>query len=352
MGAAPPGRVCSLADGSSVAYASRGAGTTLVMVPGWLSHLEHTWRHPAAASALEKLTARHRLVWYDRLGCGLSDRDGFTLSLENDLEQLAAVLDACGIRRTNLIGYSFGVPPAVLFAARFPDRVDRLVLYSGYARGSAMMPRETLEASTHLIRADWDMATRLLSTHLLPNAGAGDLQWFTRYQQRSAEPEMAARLLEHTWSMDVRGVLAEVGAPTLVVHNRDDQVIPATAGEELAALLPDAHLHLLDGNEHDPFIRDAGSVVEVILAFVDGRPLPTATAGELPAPTLTTREREVLRLLASGATNDAIAAQLAIAVKTVERHVTNLYRKLDARGRADATRAAVTLGVVPAGPSA
>jgi DNA-binding CsgD family transcriptional regulator len=141
------------------------------------------------------------------------------------------------------------------------------------------------------------------------------------------------------------------GAPTLVVHNRDDQVIPASAGEELAALLPDARLHLLDGNEHDPFIRDAGSVVEVLLAFVDGRPLPTTTSVELPTPTLTPREREVLRLLASGATNDAIAAELAIAVKTVERHVTNLYRKLDARGRADATRAAVALGVVPAGPA-
>jgi pimeloyl-ACP methyl ester carboxylesterase/DNA-binding CsgD family transcriptional regulator len=351
MGVSPTGRFCSLADGSSVAYASLGEGTTLVMVPGWLSHLEYTWRHPAAASALQKLTAHHRLVWYDRLGCGLSDRDGFTLTLENDLEQLIAVLDACGIRRTHLIGYSFGVPPAVVFAARHPDRVHRLVLYSGYARGSAMMPRESLEASTHLIRADWAMATRLLSTHLMPNAGAGDLHWFTRYQQRSAEPEMAARLLEHTWSMDVRAALAHVVAPTLVVHNRQDQVIPASAGEELAALLPDARLHLLDGNEHDPFIRDAGSVVEVLLAFVDGRPLPTTTAAELPAPALTPREREVLHLLASGATNDAIAAELAIAAKTVERHVTNLYRKLDARGRADATRAAVALGVVPTGPA-
>jgi pimeloyl-ACP methyl ester carboxylesterase len=191
-------RFASLADGSSVAYASRGQGTTLVMVPGWLSHLEYTWQHPASASALQKLTAGHRLVWYDRLGCGLSDRDGFEVSLENDLEQLIAVLEACGIRRTNLIGYSFGAPPAVLFAARYPERVEHLVLYSGYARGSSMMPRESLEASTQLIRADWDMARRLLSTHLLPNAGAGDLQWLTDYQQRAAEPEMAARLLEHT----------------------------------------------------------------------------------------------------------------------------------------------------------
>ena len=104
-------RFCSLADGSCVAFAERGEGSALVMVPGWLCHLEHNWSHPAAASALEKLSAARRFVWYDRLGCGLSDRDGFALSLDNDVEQLTAVLDAAGISRVDLVGYSFGVPP-------------------------------------------------------------------------------------------------------------------------------------------------------------------------------------------------------------------------------------------------
>jgi DNA-binding NarL/FixJ family response regulator len=116
--------------------------------------------------------------------------------------------------------------------------------------------------------------------------------------------------------MDVRAALADIAAPTLVVHNRDDQVIPAAAGEELAALLPDARLHLLDGNEHDPFIRDAGSVVEEILAFVEGREPRTGPVRRPPATALTPREREVLRHIAHGEANKQIAASLGVSIAT------------------------------------
>jgi pimeloyl-ACP methyl ester carboxylesterase/DNA-binding CsgD family transcriptional regulator len=344
---APAVRFCRLASGSQVAFATMGTGRPLVMVPGWLCHLKESWSHPAAASARAKFAASHRFVWYDRLGCGLSDRDGFELSLDNDVEQLRAVLDAAGVERASLIGYSFGAPPAALFAARYPQRVERLVFYSGFARGSAMMPAESLAAIQQLIRADWAMASQLLATRLLPNASSKDLRWFSRFQQVAATPEMAARLVGHTWAMDVRDVLPEIRAATLVAHNRDDQAIPATAGEEIAALVPGAGLHLFEGNEHDPFIRDSGSVVEVITAFVDGRPIaPAQRPRTSPEPGLTGRELEVLRLIASGSTNEQIAGRLDIAVKTVERHVTNVYRKLGAGGRADATRAAVAMDLV------
>jgi DNA-binding CsgD family transcriptional regulator len=209
-----------------------------------------------------------------------------------------------------------------------------------------MMPLESLQAVTQLVRADWPMAAQLLATRLLPNASSQDLRWFGRFQQVAAEPDMAARLLEHTWSMDVRAALPDITAPTLVAHNRDDQAIPLTAGQEIAALVPGAELHLLDGNEHDPFIRDSGSVVEAILAFVNSRPVPKEDVPNLPEPDLSDREREVLRLLASGATNDRIAATLQVSVKTVERHVTSVYRKVGAGGRADATRCAVAMGMV------
>lgn len=343
--AASAARYATSDHGACIAWAEHGEGAALVMVPGWLCHLHECWTHPAAASALTKLAAEHRFIWYDRLGCGLSDRDGFELSLDADVEQIGTVMDAAGLRTATLLGYSFGVPPAARFAARFPDRVERLVLYSGFSRGMAMMPRESMEAATQLIDADWDMATRMLATHLVPNAGAEDLRWFVHFQQVAAEPRMAARLLEHTWNMDVRADLGAIRAPTLVIHNRDDQAVPRAAGEELAAAIPGARLHLLDGNEHDPFIRDSGSVVEVMLDFASGRPLSTPPPPPPPAE-LTVREREVLRLIASGATNEAIASNLGIAVKTVERHVTNAYRKVGARGRADATRAALSLGLL------
>ncbi len=104
-----------LPQGNTVAYATLGHGPPLVMLPGWLSHVEKLWTHPAAASAREKFAAAHQFIWYDRLGCGLSDRDGFSPSVDNDVEQLEAVLDATGVERASLIGYSWGgLPPPPL----------------------------------------------------------------------------------------------------------------------------------------------------------------------------------------------------------------------------------------------
>lgn len=350
MGAgAPVARFCRVAEGQlQVAYASMGEGSPIVMLPGWLCHLEESWAHPAAASARTKLAAGHRFVWYDRLGCGLSDRDGFEPSLENDVAQLEAVLDDAGIERASLIGYSFGAPPAAVFAARNPERVHRLVFTSAFSRGSAVSTNAEYDALRGLVEANWASGSRALATMLLPNGGSQDLRWFDRFQRRATSASMAARLLHHQQHMDVRDILPELRVPTLVLHDRYDTAVPLAAGEEIAAMVPGARLVVFEGNEHDPFIRDSGSVVESILAFVEGRSpgaaaVPATQPGEVG---LTPREREVLRLVAGGAANKQIATALGVAEATVERHVTNLYRKLDAGGRADATRAAVALGLV------
>lgn len=339
-------RFCRLPSGSRIAYASQGEGRPLVMVPGWLCHVEEMWGHPSAASAREKLASGHRFTWFDRLGCGLSDRGGFDLSVENDLEQLVCVLDAAGIERASLIGYSFGAPPAALFAARFPERVDALVFYSAFARGSAVTTPEGVEALKGLIHTNWGLGSRTFAAMLLPNGSSDDLRWFSRFQRTAATAEMAAELLDHLAAMDVTDVLGEIRARTLVLHNQDDKAIPLDAGREIAALVPGACMHILDGNEHDPFIRDSGAVVDAILAFVEDRPIPRAELSSPPKPDLTPREEEVLRLIALGAANKQIASRLGIAVATVERHVTHIYGKLDARGRADAAMSAVAMGLV------
>jgi pimeloyl-ACP methyl ester carboxylesterase/DNA-binding CsgD family transcriptional regulator len=336
---------CHLVDGSRVAFASMGEGPALVMPPGWLCHLEENWAHPAAESARAKFAASHRFVWFDRLGCGLSDRDGFEPSLENDVAQLLAVLDHAGIERANLIGYSYGAPPVALFAARYPERVERLVFYSAFARGAAVSTKQAHAALTQVIRLDWGVGSRALASLLVPNASSADLSWFARFQRRATSPDTAVRLLEYRWSMDVRDVLPSIRASTLVLHNSDDRAIPLSAGREIAALVPGAQLRILDGNEHDPFIRDSGSVVEEILAFIEGRE-PITERVEPPQAALTPREQQVLRHIAEGDANKRIASSLGISIATVERHVTNLYRKLGANGRADATRAAVAMGLV------
>lgn len=347
MGAQGPiAHFCRLAGGSRVAFASAGQGPALVMVPGWLSHLRESWAHPAAASARAKLSASHRFVWFDRLGCGLSDRDGFELSLENDVSQLTAVLDAAGVERAHLIGYSFGAPPAAAFAARHPERVDRLVLYSAFARGTAVASARQHEALRHLVRLNWGLGSRTLATMMVPNASAQDVRWFDRFQRTATSADMAVQLLDHLRAMDVRDLLPRITAPTLVLHNRDDRAIPVAAGQEIAALIPGAEMQVVDGNEHDPFIRDSGVVIESILAFMDGRAPVIPRAPDVGDAGLTAREQEVLRLVARGSANKQIAATLGITLATVERHITNLYRKVGARGRADAVMAAVAMGLV------
>lgn len=344
-----PVRFARLATGARIAYASAGQGPPLVMVPGWLCHLRESWSHPSAASARDKLAAAHTFLWYDRLGCGLSDRDGFELSLDNDVEQLVAVLDAAGVKRADLIGYSFGAPPAAAFAARFPERVNRLIFYSAFARLKGHTTAERMDGLKQIVRMDWALGSLALACRLLPNASSQDLRWFSRFQRSAATSEMAARLLDHMWHLDVRDVLPELRCPVLVIHNRHDPAIPLRTGREIAALVPGAGVHILDGNEHDPFIRDSGAVVEAILDFAAGHP-PTPRAAGPPAPAeLTAREREVLRLIAHGRANKEIATALGIRIATVERHVTNTYRKLGARGRADAVMCAVAMDLVAPG---
>jgi len=337
---------CLTAGGHRVAYAQAGSGRPLVMLPGWLSHVEQLWTHPAAASARAKLARSHRFIWYDRLGCGLSDRTGFTPSVDDDVNQLEAVLDAVNVERCSLIGYSWGGPAAATFAARHPDRVDRLVLYATYARGATVTTGERHEAFTAMLRSNWHLGTLTLATIFVPNASGRDLRWFSRFQRAAASAEVAIILLDEMRRHDVRIALTRITVPTLVLANQYDPVIGAEHAREVASLVPGAVLHVLDGNEHEPFIRDSGDVVDVVLDFVDGRPIRPARRRVASGAGLSPRETEVLRLLAGGAANKSIATELGIKPATVERHVANVYRKLGANGRADAALAAAGLGLV------
>lgn len=338
---------CAVAGGGKVAWASRGEGPPLVLVPGWLCHLEELWTHPAALSTRERLSRAHRFTWYDRLGCGLSDRSGFTPSLESDVAQLEAVLDAAGIERASLIGYSQGGPPAIAFAVRHPDRVERLVLVATFAEGRMGISDESAQATEELIRASWAMGSRLLASLFVPNGSAHDLRWFARFQRKAADAETAIALLRASRAVDVREFLAGIRVPTLVIHNTPDPAVPVASARTLASGIPGARLLLLEANEHEPFIRDSGILIDAILEFIDGRhpePKPRAAA---VAAALTPKERQVLRLIAEGESNKAIAGRLGIRLATVERHIVNIYSKIGARGRADAVLHAVATGLVP-----
>ena len=311
---------------------SSGAGPPLVLLPGWLSHVEMVWMHPAAASARDKLASAHRLIWYDRLGCGLSDRSGFTPSVENDVEQLEAVLDATGVERASLIGYSWGGPAAAVFAARHPERVERLVLYSTYARGWAVSSEETHEGFKALLKANWHLGSITSGSRRRPQRQPAGPQLVQPLPTRCRDAGDGHRPCSTRCAITTCAWRSRtIRTPTLVLTNQHDPVVDPEHSREVAALVPGATLHVLDGNEHEPFIRDSGNVVEAILDFVAGRPLddprrPPSTESMQP---LSRREREVLQLFAEGEPNKAIAPSTSASPSpTVERHVASIYRKV------------------------
>jgi len=330
-----------------VAYGVTGSGPPLVAPAWWISHLELDWTDLGFRTFWESVGTGYSLVRYDRLGVGMSDRevrDG-DLTLDRDVALLRAVIDELALEKVVLVGGSTGGCAAIGFAARFPERVDRLLLYGAYADGSAITSSEISEAILATVRSHWGLGSRLLADMFLGEAGSGEQESVARYQRAAASPETAAALLELVYRNDVSAELDLVRAPTVVVHRRGDKAIPYELGRELAARIPNATLIPLEGTAHFPWAGDSQSVARAL------RPVPVAELsdrvdGEAPAALLSNREREVLTLVAQGLSDQEIADQLVLSRHTVHRHVANIRHKLGRGTRTAAVAEAARLGLL------
>jgi pimeloyl-ACP methyl ester carboxylesterase/DNA-binding CsgD family transcriptional regulator len=333
--------------GRRVAYAATGAGPPLVAPAWWISHLELDWADPAFRGFWESVGEGHTLVRYDRLGVGMSDREVLDddLTLDTDVAVLGAVLDELSLEKVVLFGGSSGGCAAIAFAARFPERVDRLLLCGAYADGSSITTREVQESVASAVRSHWGLGSRVLADIFLGESDSAEQERLARYQRVAASPETAAALLELTYRNDVRAELRHVQAPTLVVHRRGDRAIPYHLGRELAAAIPGATLVPLDGSAHLPWTGDwqAGSRA---LRSVLAPEAPARLAREPAAALLSSREREVLALIANGLTDQEIAEQLFLSPHTVHRHVANIRHKLGRGSRTAAVAEAARLGLL------
>jgi pimeloyl-ACP methyl ester carboxylesterase len=337
------------ADGVSIAWTSSGTGPALVHLPGVpFSNFVEEWRIPVLQRAFGGLAQAHRLVQYDGRGTGRSQRDVEDVSLDGLVRDLEAVVDAAGLDRFAVLGFYHSVTVAIAYAARHPDRVSHLVLYGGGARGWSPMAGPGTQALLSLIEQDWDTFVESIA-HAWLGWGVDEVQgrlaadWF-----RHATSAANARVtLREASAIDVTPLLALVSPPALVLHRRDATVISMPVSEDLVAGLPNARLEVLEGRSASLFFEDTDTVVETIVAFIEDRPpafAPSRRPGLAPVG-LSPRELEVLRLVAAGDSNGEIAARLGLSIHTVERHVANLYRKIDARGRADATAYAIRSGL-------
>jgi pimeloyl-ACP methyl ester carboxylesterase/DNA-binding CsgD family transcriptional regulator len=333
--------------GRRVAYAVTGAGPALVAPAWWISHVEIDWRDQRFRTLWESVAEGYTLVRYDRLGVGMSDRDvrAEDLTLDGDIALLSAVFDELALDTVSLVGGSSGGCAAIAFAARFPERVDRLLLYGAYADGPSITTPAVREAIVGTVRSHWGLGSRLLADMLLGDADSVEQERLARYQRDAASPETAAVLLELVYRNDVQAELGQVRAPTAVVHRRDDRAIPYRLGRELAAGIPTAKLIPLAGNAHFPWAGDSDSVARALRSLLAPES-PAPSARDTAAVSLSAREREVLALIASGLSDQEIAEQLVLSRHTVHRHVANIRHKLGRSSRTAAVAEAARLGLL------
>jgi len=333
--------------GRRVAYAVTGEGPPVVAPAWWISHLELDWADAAFREFWETVCAGHTLVRYDRLGVGMSDHEVHDddLTLDTDVSVLRAVLDALSLDRVTLFGGSSGGCAAIAFAARFPERVDRLLLCGAYADGSSITTREVQESVASTVRSHWGLGSRVLANIFLGESDSAEQERLARYQRVAASPENAAALLELTYRNDVRAELQQIRAPTSVVHRRGDRAIPYRLGRELAAAIPGATLTPLDGTAHLPWTGDWQAAARALRSVLVPE-IRSSLAGSPPASPLSNREREVLALIANGLSDQEIAEQLILSPHTVHRHVANIRHKLGRGSRTAAVAEAARLGLL------
>jgi DNA-binding CsgD family transcriptional regulator/pimeloyl-ACP methyl ester carboxylesterase len=339
------------ADGVSLAFTTTGQGPALVFVP-WVpfSNFRTEWQSAFLSGIFERLARRLTVIHYDGRGTGHSQRDVTDLSLEAMVADLTAVVDQVGAAEVNLLGQYNSCPHAIAFAARYPERVKRMALFGGSARGwNAISDRQT-QALLSLIEQDWNTFADT-AAHLWMGWAAGEAGRDVAEAIRGAvTPQVARATMQAASAVDVTEQLPKVAAPTLVLHRRGMTQIPVDVSRSLAQDLPRGRLVVLEGDQPTLFMADPDGTVGLLTAFFcDGtEPAGDAPPAAGPAPAagpLSPREREVLRLLAAGESNRQIARRLGLSPHTVERHVANLYRKIGARGRADATAYALRSGL-------
>lgn len=260
-----------------IAYQVLGAGPIdLVLVPGWISHLEVAWEQPRLAHSFRRLASFSRLILVDKRGTGLSDRVSSKSlpTLEDRMEDLHAVLDAVGSSRTVLYGISEGGPLCMLFAATYPERTTALVVYGSWARA--------LKAPDY----DWGfdpIEFESILTSLEPHWGDGaavnvvapslahDEQfcaWWGRYERMAASPGAAVGLLRMGFEGDVRHVLPTIFVPTLVLHRAHDAFVDVRHGRYIAEHIPGARYVELEGGDHFPLGGDLDAVDQQIENFL------------------------------------------------------------------------------------
>jgi pimeloyl-ACP methyl ester carboxylesterase/DNA-binding CsgD family transcriptional regulator len=332
-------RFCVGGGGARIAFAVHGSGPPLLVSTCWFSHLQQDWESPVWLHFLEDLGRIATVIRFDERGSGLSDRDVTDFSLEARVEDLEAVAEAAGYDRFALMAMSQGGGPSITYVSRHPERVTRLLFYNSSA---CLMPDPTPEelelneVYLQMIKVGYarpdSTFRRVFTSMTIPSATEEQMRWLDDLQRFASTAENSAGLRRELALVDVRHLLADIHVPTLVLHSRGDRNTTFAKGRFLASEIPGSRLVTLESENH--IVLGDESAWQVFVHEVDAF-LSADRAGlpHQPASPLSPREREVLAMAAHGKSNDAIAADLHLSVRTVERHLHNAYAKLGVAGR-------------------
>jgi pimeloyl-ACP methyl ester carboxylesterase/DNA-binding CsgD family transcriptional regulator len=340
-------RFCASRDGTRIAYATSGAGPPLVWAAFWVHHLKLDWDSPVWRPWLSMLTRRHTLVRYDLRGCGLSDREAVEFSFEKLVEDFEAVIEATGFDQFVLFGMAAGSAIGMTYAVRRPEQVSHLVLYGSQTHGRltrGASPEQVEEAETRLkvIQLGWPNDTpafgQFFTSLHMPDASAEQFRSFNDLVRRTTSPADAVALLRTFFQIDVREILSKIHCPTLVLHAREDSIIPFEKGRSVAGLIPGARFVPLESRNHLLLDTEPAwqQLVEAIDDFLPSPPTRPAAGSQFPLDVLTPRECEVLELVAQGLDNGTIGARLGISERTARNHLSTILSKLGIKSRAQA----------------
>ena len=270
----PETRYAESSDGVNIAYQVLGdSELDLVLAPGFVSHVEHSWDDPALAQFLRRLASFSRLIVFDKRGTGMSDRDpsDSSLLLEDRVRDIAAVMDAAGSAKAAVMGISETAAMALLFAATHPERTTAVIAYGSYTNGRYAAPRAypwtpTSDQNEWLeeLRRNWGRGAMFIDD-LVPSL-VGDPRyeaWYSKLERLAASPGAAVALARMAMQIDVRDILPTIRVPTLVLHRRDDQAVPIEDGRDIADRVVGARFVDLPGRDHWPWIGDDRAIEEI-----------------------------------------------------------------------------------------
>ncbi len=259
----------------SLAYQVVGdAPLDIVMIPGWISHLAMDWEEPTWVRWCDRMTSFARLIRFDKRGTGLSDRPPGVPTLEERMEDGRAVMDAVGVERAHVLGWSEGGPLGLLLAATYPERVRSLVLFGTQAcfrrTGDYPWGMESVTSGERLAAIEKEWGQLAYAKRFAPHGDDRFARQWAAYQRAGASPSAAAALAKANSEIDIRPLLAAIRVPTLVLSRRGDPIGPPAAGRYMAERIPGSRFVELVGDDHLMWLGDIDALCGEIEEFITG----------------------------------------------------------------------------------